>query len=217
MFVSPGAGGKHLLSLCFCPACRDRLAREGVEPEAFRVQVKTLVAAQVAREPVPRSSEWERDELTALLVEFPELLAATRARGVAVEELLQQVQQVASEEHVAVHTQSGLLARPAARAWTEGAGLRARARFSDHIFVQAHFSSARESVQDLSWAASILPASRLVLAMMVGEDHVVSEGDLMQRVQTARSVGAAGVCYYNYGLLSPARLAWIRQANEAHL
>jgi len=31
---------------------------------------------------------------------------------------------------------------------------------------------------------------------------------------TAGSVGAAGVCYYNYGLLSPARLAWFRRANE---
>jgi hypothetical protein len=214
MLVSPGAFGKHLLSLCFCPACRERLAREGIDPEAIRTRIKALVAASVARDPQPRSSEWERDELTALLLEFPELLAVTRARAAAVEELLQQVQQVAREEKVALHAQSGLLARPSARAWTEGAGLRVRARFCADIFVQAHFGSAGEAAQDLTWAATILPASRLVLAMMAGEDHVASEGDLRQRVQTARTVGAAGVCYYNYGLLSPARLAWIRRANE---
>jgi len=49
--------------------------------------------------------------------------------------------------------------------------------------------------------------------MMPGEDHVASAGDLAQRVGTARELGAAGVCYYNYGLLSPARLDWIRLAN----
>ena len=217
MFVSPGAFGKYLLSLCFCPACRDGLAREGVEPEAFRTQVKALVAASVAREPLPRSSEWERDELTALLLEVPEVLAATRARGGAVTELLRQVRQVAREENVALHAQSGLLARPSARAWTEGPGLRTLAGFIDHIFIQAHFGSAREVVQDLGWAASLLPAARLVMASMAGEDHIASESDLLQRVQAARSLGAAGVCFYNYGLLSPARLAWIRQANEAFL
>jgi len=214
MFVSPGAFGKYLLSLCFCPACREGLAREGVEPEAFRTQVKSLVAASVARDPQPRSAEGERDELTALLLEVPEVLAAMRARGDAVAELLRQVRQVAQEEKVALHAQSGLLARPAARAWTEGPGLRALAGFADHVFIQAHFNSAREVAQDLGWAATLVPAARLVMATMAGEDQIASESDLLQRVQAARSLGAAGVCFYNYGLLSPARLAWIRRANE---
>jgi hypothetical protein len=217
MFVSPGAFGKYLLSLCFCPACRERLSREGVEPEAFRTQVKALLAASVARDPQPRSAEWERDELTALLLEVPEVLAATRARGAAVAELLRQVRQVTQEESVGLHAQSGLLARPSARAWTEGPGLRALAGFADHLFIQAHFCSAREVAQDLGWAATLVPASRLMLATMAGEDHVASEGELLQRVQAARSLGAAGACFYNYGLLSPARLAWIRRANEASL
>ena len=42
-----------------------------------------------------------------------------------------------------------------------------------------------------------------------------SESDLAQRVGTARALGAAGVCYYNYGLLPPARLEWIRRANAS--
>lgn len=217
MFVSPGAFGKYLLSLCFCPACREGLAREGVESEAFCSQVKSLVAASVAREPQPRSVEWERDELTALLLEVPEVHAATRARGRAIAELLRQVRQVAQEENVSLHAQSGLLARPSARAWTEGTGLRALAGFADHVFVQAHFNSVREVAQDLGWAATLVPAARLVMATMAGEDQIASESDLLQRVQAARSLGAAGVCFYNYGLLSPARLAWIRRANEAFL
>lgn len=214
MFISPGAHGKYLLSLCFCPACRERLAREGIEPEAFRTQVKALLGAAVARDPQPRSAEWERDELAALLLEVPEVLAATRARGNAVADLLRDVRQVTQEENVALHAQSGLLARPSARAWTEGTGLRALAGVADHIFVQAHHGSACEVVQDLGWAASLVPAQRLVAATMVGEDHVATEGDLRQRVQAVWSLGAAGMCYYNYGLLSPARLAWIRRANE---
>ena len=83
------------------------------------------------------------------------------------------------------------------------------------MFVQAHFASTAEAAQDLSWSAMLVPARRLVLAMMPGEDHVASESELAQRVGTARALGAAGVCYYNYGLLSPARLEWIRRANAS--
>jgi hypothetical protein len=215
MFVSPGAFGKYLLSLCFCPACRERMERQGIDSKGFRSQVQALIASSVARDPQPRSSEWERDELNALLLEYPEVLTVARTRGEAVKELLAQVRQVAREEKVALHAQTGLLARPSARAWTEGPGLRTMAEFTDHLFVQAHFASAREVAQDLGWAATLLPAARLVMASMAGEDHVASEGDLLQRVHAARTVGAAGVCFYNYGLLSPARLAWIRRANQA--
>ena len=215
MFVTPGAHGKFLLSLCFCPACRERVARENIDPWALRDRTRELLRASVTRPPQPRSAEWERDELTALLLEFPEFLAAARARSAAVEELLRDVGAAGRAEGVAVHQHSGLLARPSARAWTEGPGLRARARHGDHLFIQAHFASAAEAAQDLSWAATLVPAKRLVLAMMPGEDHVASAGDLAQRVGTARELGAAGVCYYNYGLLSPARLDWIRAANAS--
>jgi len=214
MFVSPGGFGKYLLSLCFSPASCNLYAQQGLDPDALRVQVRRLIKASVEREPLPRSADDERDEVTALILEFPELLAAQRARSSAVLDLLESVQAAAGKEGVLVNNQSGLLARPSARAWTEGAGLRERARFCENIFVQAFFSSAKQAVQDLTWAASIVSAERLVLSNMVGEDHAPSEGDLLQRVAAARSIGAAGVSFYNYGLLSEARLGWIRRANQ---
>ena len=91
MFVSPGACGKYLLSLCFCPACRERLAREGIDPVALRERTRELLRASVARPPLPRSAEWERDELTALLLEFPEYLGAARARSAVAEDLLREI------------------------------------------------------------------------------------------------------------------------------
>lgn len=215
MFVSPGSFGKHLLSICFCPTCREQHAQQQIDPEALRSQVRQLVKSSVERGPSARSAEAERDELTGLMLEFPELIASQRVRCSAVENLLQRVQAVAREEKISIHNQSGLLARPSARAWTEGAGLRQRAQFCENIFVQAYFGSAKEAVQDLTWAASILPAGRLVFSHMVGEDHIPSEGDLIQRVAAARSIGAAGVSFYNYGLLSAARLEWVRQANHS--
>ena len=215
MFVSPGAAGKHLLSLCFCPSCRDDLAREGVDPARFRDEVRTFLDAALHRPPLPRAAEWERDELASLLLEWHDLLSATRARAAGVERLLTAVAAAARAEQVPLHLHSGLLARPSARAWSEGLGLRARARFADQLFIQAHFGSAREVLQDLGWAATLLPAARLMVATMTGEDQAPTEADLRQRAEGARELGAAGICYYNYGLLSPARLAWIRRANAA--
>jgi len=214
MFVSPGAFGKYLLSLCFCPASGERLRREGIDPEALRAQVIKLVQTAVTHSPGPRSPEAERDELTALLFEFPEFMAAARLRSEIVDELLVHVAQVAREEGVQLHSQSALLARPSSRVWTEGAGLRTRAKSCEKIFIQAHWPSAREAIHDLSWAATVLPPERFVLGTMTSEDNVASEGDLVQRAVTAKRLGAAGVSYYNYGLLTAARLGWIRQANE---
>ena len=215
MFVSPGAFGKYLLSLCFCPASCERLRRVGIDPAALRAQVVKLVQATVSNTPGPRSPEAERDELTALLFEFPEFLAAARVRSEIVHELLVHVAGIAREEGVRLHSQSALLARPTSRVWTEGAGLRTRAESCEKIFIQAHWPTAREAIHDLSWAATVLPAERFVLGTMASEDNVASADDLIQRAVTAKLLGAAGVSFYNYGLLSAARLEWIRRANES--
>ncbi len=186
-----------------------------MDPARFRGEVRIFLDAALHRPALPRAAEWERDELASLLLEWPDLLAATRARAAGVERLLTAVAAAARAEQVPLHLHSGLLARPSARAWTEGLGLRARARFADQLFIQAHFGSAREVLQDLGWAATLLPAARLMVATMTGEDQAPTEADLRQRAEGARELGAAGICYYNYGLLSPARLAWIRRANAA--
>lgn len=217
MFVSPGAFGKYLLSLCFCPASCQRLRDAGVEPEALRALVVELVGRAVTDTSGPRPPEAERDELTALLLEFPEFLTAARVRSEIVHELLSSVAGIAREEGVRLHSQSALLARPTSRVWTEGAGLRTRAESCEKIFIQAHWPSAREAIHDLSWAATVLPAGRFVLGTMASEDNVATETDLVQRVAAAKRIGAAGVSFYNYGLLSPARLKWIRRANEVFL
>jgi len=215
MFVSPGAFGKYLLSLCFCPASCDRLRHEGIDPVALRAQVIKLVQHAVANTPGPRSPEAERDELTGMLFEFPEFLAAARIRSDIVAELLNHIAAIAREEGVRLYSQSALLARPTSRVWTEGAGLRTRAESCEKIFIQAHWPSAREAIHDLSWAATVLPTERFVLGTMTSEDNVATEADLVQRAVAAKRIGAAGVSFYNYGLLSAARLGWIRAANTS--
>ena len=215
MFVSPGAFGKYLLSLCFCPASCDRLRHEGIDPVALRAQVIKLVQHAVANTPGPRSPEAERDELTGMLFEFPEFLAAARIRSDIVAELLNHIAAIAREEGVRLYSQSALLARPTSRVWTEGAGLRTRAESCEKIFIQAHWPSAREAIHDLSWAATVLPAERFVLGTMTSEDNVATEADLVQRAVAAKRIGAAGVSFYNYGLLSAASLGWIRAANTS--
>jgi hypothetical protein len=215
MFISPGAFGKYLLSLCFCPTCTERLQRAGLNGENLRTQVKVLIQASVSRGPEIRSAETERDELNGLLMEFPDFQTVARIRSDIVAELLAHVKVCSADEGVPVHSQSGLLARPTSRAWTEGAGLRRRAESCNKIFLQAHWPSARESIQDMTWAATVLPADRLVLGTMASEDNIPSEADLVQRATAAKRIGAAGISFYNYGLISGERLEWIRGANSA--
>ena len=214
MFISPGAFGKYLLSLCFCEACASRMREAGLDPAALRSLAKRLIHAAVSRGPEPRLPDPDRDELTGLLMEWPEFQALARVRSLIVEELLAHVKGRAGQEGVTVHSQSGLLARPTARAWTEGAGLRKRAESCDKIFLQAHWPSAREAIQDLTWAATVLPPERLVFTTMCSEDNIPSEADLVQRAVAAKRIGASGISFYNYGLLSAERLEWIHTANR---
>jgi hypothetical protein len=210
MFVDPGAAARHLLSLCFCPFCMDSFS------DAGRVQAlaRRVVEAALHDSRGERTPEFDREEQCALLHEFPELLEIEAKRKQTVSTLFQRMGEIASAHNVQTDSSSGLLARPCARSWTEGTALTNRARVCRHIYVQSHFPSAALAAQDLRWAATLVPAAQLVQATMVGEAHIPSGAELAVRAAHAVELGAAGVCYYNYGLLNKRRLEWIRDANR---
>jgi hypothetical protein len=206
MFVSPGSAAEHMLSLCFCPHCT-----AGIDDvERVRAIARRLVESGVTTS----SREFDREEQCALLFEFPELQAMEARRGQVVQSLLEAMGRIAETTGASLDCSSGLLARPCARGWTEGAALSVRAAVCRRVYIQSYFPSAASAVQDFEWAAAVTPAGRLILASMLGEWHVSSSDDLLRRVRYAVDAGAAGVSYYNYGLLNETRLGWMREANR---
>jgi hypothetical protein len=212
MFVPPGVAGEHLLALCLCEHCRAHADRNGVDPEAIQATVRRLVEAALRHEGHVGNPGFDEAELAALLMEEPELYAFEQVRQQIVRSLMLEAAEIAREYGCEVDMNSGLLARPSARGWTEGGTLRDRAEACRHVYVQAHFRQTGQSHQDLAWAATVLPPERLVLATMMSDDFVNSANELRARVEYATGLGAAGVSLYNYGLLTSRRLGWIRDA-----
>lgn len=215
MFVPPGAVGEHLLALCLCEHCRARAAGRGLDVDAIQTTIRRLVEEALRHEGHVGNAGFDEAELSALLMEYPELYAFEQVRGEAVSSLLREAGEIAREYGCEMDVNSGLLARPSARGWTEGGRLRDRAQACRHVYVQAHFRQMSQSRQDLAWAATVLPPERLVLATMMGDEMIGSGGELKARVEYASRLGAAGVSLYNYGLLTSRRLEWIRDAFAA--
>ena len=215
MFVPPGPVGEHLLGLCFCEHCHAWAARRGVDAEAVRQTTRRLVETLLLRDAHGSQAGYDEAELAAVHHEEPLLAAFQQVRREIVHSLLTELRAAAQETGCALDINSGLLARPSARAWTEGAPLQTRAEIARHVYVQAHFPRLEQSRQDLAWAATVLPPERLVLATMMSHGNIGTEPELRARVEMAAALGAAGVSIYNYGLLTAKRLGWIRSAFAA--
>jgi hypothetical protein len=214
MFVRPGLVGEHLLSLCFCRHCEAAAAAGGVDIVRLKALVRSLLSRLLAREGAD-AHDPDREGLAALLFEYPELYAFEQARRQVVTSLLAEIRDITKTCSVGLDSISGLLARPCTRSWTEGSALQDRAALCDHIYLQSYFQRTNMVAEDLRWAVAALPSSQIVLANMVGESHIASCAELKERVLLAAEAGLAGVSYYNYGLLNPMRLGWLREANQA--
>ena len=136
---------------------------------------------------------FDEAEPAGLTWEEPLLECFEQVRQAIVGSLLEEVAAVAREEGCPIDCNSGLLARPSARAWTEGSPLRDRGAVARHVYLQAHFPRLEQSRQDLAWAATVVPPGQVVLATMMSQENIGSARDLYNRVEIAAAMGAGGV------------------------
>lgn len=214
MFVAPGAVGEHLLSLCFCQHCSEVARESGIDVARLRSTTCSLLDYFVEHESNSACPEFDREEQVALIFEYPELYKLEQMRRQVVKTLFASVKEITQRHGCELNSVTGLLARPSARAWTEGTSLRDLANACDHLYLQAYFDNFACFEQDIRWALGCVPKEKVIVANMVGSTHVRSRADLTARVLFAEEKGAAGISYYNYGLLNGTRLRWIRDANQ---
>lgn len=192
-----------LLSICFCPACLDRAARAGVDGEAARRTVRSLVAEALER-PLPHE-RWPdlRRQGPAAFAAHPELAAWLDWR-------FEPVTSLVAEIRAAAHPASRIAYLDIAGGWLFGADLAAIARVCDGIVFCAYDSTPDEVGQNVAAAVAAAagkPVSagfRLFAPEMDGADAIVA------RVRAASTAGATGFNFYNYGLVPAARLDWAK-------
>lgn len=206
---------RWLLGICFHPASRAVAEAAGVDADAVHALVVRLLDDLVEQGRGAHEPGFRIAEGTSLLLEHPELYAYLRARQDAVTTLVDELRAAAARHGARLRVTSSIFERPASRAWAEGVSLRAVASAADELAVVSYFPTPALVQADLDWVRTLVPDRPLHVALNAGLPDAQDAADLLAKVRIAEGVGATGVSFYNYGLLTERRLGWLRDVNAA--
>jgi hypothetical protein len=193
----------HLLSVCFCTACRSVMAGLGSDPELIREQFRLAIVRGLRAGGRTRADEPAEESLAVVDETRRRTAVALTGRLVA----------AAGGRPVLVH------AGPEPRR----TGARAALDASDlgEVPAPVDLVISSDGMDHLSCLDTIARAADhyagaagVVLSRRVQEPDVRSGAQLAADVSGAVARGARGVRFHTYGLLDEERLRWIRTAVE---
>lgn len=203
-----------LLFLCFCPDCLERARQMGLDGEAARAQAARLAEALSANERGALPPNIAIADMPALLVEFPELYDYVRMRAEITGTLVGQVRELANAEGAKLEVMPSAFGIPVARAWREGMTLRRLAQASDGLIPLGYYPDPSQVRAELRWTKMLGGDKPMSVGLTACHPIAASAGGLAANVAACAAEGAAGVYYYNYGMLNEERLDWVAQANR---
>lgn len=208
-----------LLGLCFCSACLDQAREAGVDGAA----VRRYVAAEIERRFALGGGA---DDESALLLDYwrdrldGEFGRYVAVRADVVDHLLREIRQaVRRAGPVAVHVQeaSAVGAPPYTPvldlAWQLGMEVPPRPGAADGIGVLGYFAGADRFRRELDAYRARIPSDLpLDVALRPCAPDCASAEELAAKVNHCVALGAAGVSFYNYGMLPEPNMSWARDA-----
>ena len=199
-----------LLGLCFCDACMAGAAKAGIDSASIARRLKDAVHGYMmsaATVPDDMAVHW----LVSDLVLDPEFGAFLRWRCQVVTSLVQAIRQdVRPAVRVAVIPS---VQRPSALAWSEGTDLAALAKHCDGLEIPFYEADpARLSADVLDCRRRAGPDAAISAILRPGHPDMASEAELQSSISTLLGQGVQHFSFYNFGLLRPHNLDWIRSA-----
>ena len=204
-----------LLFLCFCPDCAARAATEGLDVEAIRQRAATLSQALMDHERGALPAQFTIADTPALLCEFPELYAYIQVRVETAATLVSQAREVAREFGAALEVMPAAFGLPVTRSWREGMAIRRLAQASDALIPLGYFADPAQVRADLRWTKMLSGCAPMSVGLTACQPITTSGSLLTANAVACAREGAAGIYYYNYGMLNENRLGWVAQANAA--
>jgi len=213
-FVTWDEALELLLSLCFCPACQRRGEAVGLGVEGLRQNVAGLAEHLLNQERGDLPLSFAHSQVTSLLAEIPDLAEYLSVRAGSVTELVTGLRDTVAQQGTKLDLIPASFQRPVSRAWLEGAYLGQLSKVSHSLLIPAYHDSPAQVAADLEWAAWLAPGSNLAAGLNACNPAVGSAEGIAAQAQACAQAGCQGIYYYNYGLLTPDRLAWVAQANR---
>jgi hypothetical protein len=199
-----------LLGLCFCEACVAGARKAGIDVEGLRRRVRDAVhgymSGSATVEP-DMAMHW----LMADLVLDPELGAFLRWRCSVVVDLVAEIRTTVDKRTKISIIHS--VQRPSAAAWSEGSDLAGFARacgLLDICFYEPSAERVAADCQDCRRRAG--PEVEIRGILRPGHPDTASEAQLVTAVRGLAAQGVKHFSFYNFGMLRPHNLEWVRSA-----
>lgn len=197
-----------LLGLCFCEACLAGAARADIDASDLRKRTAERVDALLGSEVEDdERSAWDRLERD--LQNDAELAAYHAWRAETVTSLVAEIRAAVRPE-VAVKVIS-TTQRSHRLAYLEGHDLAALAQVCDGLEAPLYQSSTRAFEEELRFLRGQLGAAPMSAILRPGFPDMDEEAQLRERFASLQAAGLGDIAFYNYGLLKPNNLAWIRR------
>jgi hypothetical protein len=208
-----------LLGLCFCSACLDLARRRGVDGEAVRLYVAREIEERLAiGGGESLDAAWLADHWAGPL--DGELSLYMQLRAQSVNELLVEVHQAVHEvRDVPVYLQeASAVGAPDISpvldlAWRHGMSVPPADLTCDGISVLGYFAGADRFAQELdAYRARIPHELPLEVGIRPCLPDCQSGEELTAKVAHCAALGAAGVSFYNYGMMPAVSRGWVKEA-----
>ena len=192
---------RFVLSLCFCSACREAARGVGLDPDALSRDLESRIrSALLSGGSVPGTPD-------ELLEEIPGLADYVRMREDTVASLLQEVRAAAGVPVSFIFMGDRL---------TSGGDRRRLAALADFVETLSYTDDPLRTEKTISELLPDLPsANRLLVGLQAYPPASPDAAALKANIASAMGLGIRRFSFYNYGIMPPANLDWVREAVDA--
>ena len=199
--VDPGPGGRFLLSLCFCLACREAASQRGIDA------VEVCAAAAATLRPALASGAALQESPEQLMQRLPGMADYVSMREDVVTSLTSQVREAAG-----VPVSCIFMGEP----YASGLVRRRIAAAADYVEILSY--TADPAVTEAA-IDRLMPDLKEPAQLLVGlQAYPPASGrpeDLLANVKGAWDRGIRRFSFYNFGIMPAPNMAWVGQACSA--
>lgn len=194
--VDLGPVGRLLMSLCFCPDCRQRAHGQGVDAAGLQAQVRQRLEEVFAGGSLG-------DDLEGCVAADPLLAAYLEVRAGTVTSLVAELR-AELETPISFLYMGDYLHNGIDRAAIEG--------LVDQVEILCYGSDPAQARAQAEAERGRMSAPDKLLAGLLGYHPVADPHTLREVLAAVRAAGVRRFSYYNYGLIPRKHFPWIRQA-----
>ncbi|MCC7261602.1 MAG: hypothetical protein IT369_03675 [Candidatus Latescibacteria bacterium] len=194
--VDLGRVGRLLLSLCFCPACRQRAAASGVDAGALQAQVQQWLERLFAGGVLG-------DGLEDFVVAAPLLTAYLQVRAATVTSLVAELRQAIKTPISFLYMGDYL---------NNGIDTAAIEKLVDQVEILCYGSDPVQARAQAEARRVQMAAPEQLLAGLSAFHPVADAQTLRQVIGAVHAAGVRRFSYYNYGMIPKKHFPWIREA-----